>query len=265
VVSPTADRGTSLSPDAEGIGSVAERKLISMAEHRFYLEEQLPGIPGCEVAITGEPAHRIASVLRMRAGERLALFDGSRELECELLEVRPRVKARVIARLPDMPPSRHLTLFQALIRPNRFEWLIEKVTEIGVSAIVPVVTERVAVRARSIGAGRFDRWSRIAIEASEQSGRRCLPALREPLDFAVAVKSAPKPAMFAWEGMRAEPASRIESDATELSLFIGPEGGWSEDEVALARREELTFMSLGPNTLRSETAAVVAAAFLLVA
>jgi 16S rRNA (uracil1498-N3)-methyltransferase len=236
-----------------------------MAVHRFYINGQLNEFPGDELTIGGEPAHRISIVLRMRPGERLALFDGSRELECELIELRPRVRVRVLEELTDAVQPRRLTLFQGLIRPNRFEWLIEKVTEIGVAAIVPVITAQAAVRPQSIGAGRFDRWRRILVEASEQSGRRFPPALHDPIDLAGAIQSAPRPAVFAWEGMRSQPVSAIEVTGSEMSLFIGPEGGWSDDEVNLARESGLAFLNLGPNILRSETAAIVATAFILTA
>jgi 16S rRNA (uracil1498-N3)-methyltransferase len=234
-----------------------------MAEHRFYVDKPLPQERGGEISLTGDSAHRISSVLRMRPGDRLALFDGSHEFECELLETRPRVRARVIEPIEAAPLPRRLTLFQALIRPNRFEWLIEKVTELGVAAIVPVVTEHASVRPQSIGSSRIERWRRIAIEASEQSGRGCPPELREPIDFAQALQVAPAPALFAWEGMRSQPASRVQTPEGELALFVGPEGGWSEGEVASAREAGLSFVSLSRNILRSETAAIVATALLL--
>lgn len=235
-----------------------------MAEHRFYVDKTpLPG-PGQTAAIEGDPARRIAAVLRMRPGERLGLFDGVREFECELIEIRPNVRVRLLDELPsEAPAETKLTLYQALVRPNRFEWLLEKVTEIGVAQIVPILTDHAAVRTSEIGSSRLERWRRITIEATEQSGRRIPPSIQSPVSFPIALKHANGRRVFAWEGLRSKPAALQRSDAPDIALFIGPEGGWSDSEVQSAREAGATFMSLGPNILRAETAAIVASALLL--
>jgi len=234
-----------------------------MAGHRFYLgQDALPNARD-DVTLTGDVAYRITRVLRMHAGERLALFSGVREFECELIETGKRVRARLLEELPPQAERTHLTLYQALIRPNRFEWLIEKVTELGVDRIVPLLTERAAVRASEIGASRLERWRRIAIEATEQSGRRCVPAIAAPVSYAAALNDANGCRVFAWEGLCEAHGATIEPDRGGISLFVGPEGGWSDAEVEQARAAAATFMGLGPTTLRAETAAIVAAAILL--
>src|ERR1700682_6469383 len=125
-----------------------------MAEHRFYVGDDLlsGALRGSELVVAGETAHRIVRVLRMKAGDCLTLFEGGREVQAELIDAQEPARLRVRAELPPAPVRSYLTLYQALIRPNRFEWLLEKITELGVSALVPIVTERTTVRPAEMGA-----------------------------------------------------------------------------------------------------------------
>jgi 16S rRNA (uracil1498-N3)-methyltransferase len=246
-----------------------------VAEHRFYAGEgalaQLG--PGAELTLSGDAAHRIARVLRLRRGERVAIFGDGREFDCELLETGGRVRVLLVEELSPALQQPALTLYQALIRPNRFEWLIEKVTELGAGGIVPILSEHCAVRPAEIGASRLDRWRRIAVEAAEQCGRRTIPSIGEPIPYVEALQSAAGRLVFAWEGLSKslQPGAiqGIDSHSSEsrpgsaISLFIGPEGGWSDAEVEQARTAGATFIGLGPNILRAETAAIVAGTLLL--
>jgi 16S rRNA (uracil1498-N3)-methyltransferase len=239
-----------------------------MSEHRFYAGDgALAGLEqGCELTLPADAAHRIARVLRLRPGNQIGLFADGREFVCELVETGRRARARVLSEQPPAPSQRRLVLYAALVRPNRFEWLIEKVTEVGVAAIVPVVSERCAVRPEEIGAARLERWHRIAVEAAEQCGRRTVPAIAAPVPFPDALGRACGRIVLAWEGLRADPAPPALPFAAghdPLSLFIGPEGGWSEAEVERARAAGAALLGLGANVLRAETAAIVASALLL--
>ena len=241
-----------------------------MSEHRFYVGDGLLASAGpvVEVTLMAEPAHRISRVLHLREGERVALLGDGREFEAVLTEVGKNVRARLEAELPaEEPPGLSLTLYQALIRPNRFEWLIEKGTELGVRQFVPIVTERTTVRATEIGASRQERWRRIAVEATEQCGRHRPPALLPPIDYAKALELAVGTRVLAWEGLRSntesQPSGVRPPISGHLSLFIGPEGGWSPTEIDTARGAGASFMPLGPTILRAETAAIVAATLLL--
>jgi 16S rRNA (uracil1498-N3)-methyltransferase len=236
-----------------------------LAEHRFYLgKDRLGGATAGEtLELESDIAHRIARVLRLGPGERVRLFGEGREFECELVESRSRVRVQLLEELPKEAPSIPLILYQALIRPNRFEWLIEKVTELGATGIVPIVSDHTAVRAGEIGEERLRRWRRIAVEATEQCGRRVPPVLESPMPFGNAIEQAQGQRIFAWEGLRADEQqqSRFE-EGEELSLFVGAEGGWSPREVDLARKLGARFLRLGPNILRAETAAIASCALL---
>jgi 16S rRNA (uracil1498-N3)-methyltransferase len=204
----------------------------------------------------------------MRAGERVALFGDGREFEAELVQVGALVRARLLREAPAEPAQRTLTLYQALIRPNRFEWLIEKGTELGVTRFVPLLTQHTSFRPADIGRARFERWQRIAVEAAEQCGRRLPPQFAKPVAYSGSLTQAPGRLVFAWEGLRSATGLDelgLGEGAAEYSLFIGPEGGWTEAEVHAARSAGAVFLGLGPTVLRSETAALAAIALLLLA
>lgn len=242
-----------------------------MAEHRFYLGDGPLAAAGSgdELQLSGDPAHRISRVLRLRASERIALFGDGREFEAVLTNAGRSPVVRLLEPAPPDERRPSLTLYQALIRPNRFEWLIEKGTEIGVTRFVPIVTERTAVRATEIGAARLERWRRIAVEATEQCGRRQPPSIAPPTDYASALAAAEGIRVFAWEGLRSGAEERADKPPAEpnvhYSLFVGPEGGWTAGEAEAARAAGAVFLRLGPTILRAETAAIVAAALLLLA
>ena len=240
-----------------------------MSGHRFYVGESLaPLNPDDAIELRGRVAHRISTVLRLGRGAGVSVFGSGREFQAIIEAVGPSVHLRLQAELPPIASQTpQLTLYQGLIRPSRFEWVLEKGTELGIGAFVPTRTERTTVRAAEIGAGRRERWERIAIEATEQSGGRHPPSIAGPVRFDEALaKAGPEP-VLAWEGLRRPPRAaeraRLRDRTGGLSLFVGPEGGFSEAEVATAREAGAVLIGLGPRTLRAETAAIAAATLLL--
>jgi 16S rRNA (uracil1498-N3)-methyltransferase len=234
--------------------------------HRFYVPSPLPPSGAC--AVTGEAAHRIGRVLRMRPGERVFLFDPTgREVEAVIGQVRgAEVTVALAQELPPKPAEQRLHLYQALIRPNRYEWLLEKATELGAASITPVITERAQVRPAELGRAKTARWDRIVIEAAEQCGRRSLTELSEPVALGTALRDAPGLLVLPWEEEREQSPPlgallrSLGAIPSELSLFIGPEGGFSDAEAASARAAGAQTVSLGSLVLRAETAAVAALA-----
>ncbi len=235
---------------------------------RFYCATRLP--PDGPLVLTGDTAHRAARVLRMRAGDTLWLFDGTgREVEAVIGTVeRGSVTVMITAELPPAPPAPPFFLYQALIRPNRFELLLEKAAELGVAAIRPIISARCQVRPEELGAVRGERWGRILAEAAEQSGRRTVPDLSAPLRLETALTAAPGLRLLPWERERAS-APRLgdtlrtavrDGPPPALSMFIGPEGGFAPEEIEAARAAGAEPVSLGPLILRAETAAIAALA-----
>ena len=225
---------------------------------------------GAEIALPEDVAHQARDVLRLAPGATLALLDGrGGEWNATLVAMsRAGVHVRLGARLEAAgEPRARVVLYQGLLKAAKFEWVLQKGTELGVAAFVPLRTERAVTSAEDVGASKRARWRRILTEATEQCGRARVPALAEPLALAEAARALSPDllALIPWErerstSLRAALASVAGDPAPEVHLFIGPEGGFAEAEVALARQHGARPVSLGPRILRAETAAMVAVA-----
>ncbi|MCL4232777.1 MAG: 16S rRNA (uracil(1498)-N(3))-methyltransferase [Dehalococcoidia bacterium] len=213
--------------------------------------------------IEGEQAQRLTKVMRLREGEKFLAFSGDgREWEAT---VGPAAKSGLHAAIgafarQEPAPAVTLELWVALVRPNRFDWAVEKATEAGADVIRPLLSEHSA-RGEGSSAGRQERWERIAIEAAEQCGRLYMPVIEPPAHFNDLLGRHHGALVVADMGGRPwEEVSALLPDEGRLAVAIGPEGGFSQEEVARARAHGALVARLGPNTLRSETAAVVAVA-----
>lgn len=236
--------------------------------HRFFV---LPTQIGQQtVRFDAEQAHQMRRVLRLRPGDRVLALDGrGGQYEVVLDEVsHARVVGRVAARDEAAgEPSVHLTLCQSLLRRDKFEWVLQKGTEIGVAAFAPVITRRSLVRGDDVTPEKMLRWERIIREAAEQSGRGQLPRLLPPAPFPEAIAAAAQArALIAWEGEARRTIGQAlapAGDAPAVALFIGPEGGFEAEEIDAAAAQGIIPVTLGRRILRTETAAVVGAALVL--
>ncbi len=242
-----------------------------MTLHRFFVP---PGsLRETDIALHGEVAHQIARVLRLRVGEEIVLLEGDgRELQVRLCTVDGReVRGEVvISRAVRGEPALRLTLYQALLARERFEHVLQKGTEVGVSTFVPVRTERSLAKLSDVGDEKLRRWRTIIREAAEQSERGRIPDLVPPVSLAEALKrgSEQDVRLFAWEretNMGPTRALGALSSEGSAALFVGPEGGFSEAEVDLARASGATTFGLGVRVLRAETVGPVLAALALFA
>ena len=245
--------------------------------HRFFVDPAILG--GDRVALTGPQAHQISRVLRLKVGDRVVLVDGAGlEYRVRLDEVRSSAVAGTVEAVqPSRPePSLLLTLYQALVPRDRFETVLQKGTEVGISRFVPTWCERSIVPGgERIDEKRLERWRRIVTEAAEQCERGIVPEVTPPLRFADALAQAVAigPTLIAWEreqersiqaGLRE--ALHDEDDRLvrrPLGLFVGPEGGYTNTEITSARDALAITVSLGPRILRTETAGPVLAALAL--
>jgi 16S rRNA (uracil1498-N3)-methyltransferase len=234
---------------------------------RFFV---LPAtVTGREVALPPDLARRLATVLRLQRGDHVVLADGlGRDYEVELQEVSARAaSALVVGERPSPPePSLTLVLYQSLIRLQRFDLVLEKGTEIGVSRFVSLLSGRAQVKTGA-GSQRTERWRRIVTEAAEQCGRGRVPAVDPPVPFEAAVRTGPGLRLVPWEGERSQGLRSylraLDERPEAVSLIIGPEGGFAEDEIEVARAAGCVPLSLGPRILRSETAGIVVAALVM--
>ncbi|NLO37740.1 MAG: 16S rRNA (uracil(1498)-N(3))-methyltransferase [Clostridiaceae bacterium] len=240
---------------------------------RFFIE-QIVGAGQPSVRLSGPDAYHIATVLRMQSGDSLLVCDGARtDLDCRIEAVTPEgVELAVLSRTPNQTePVYHVTLYQGLVKGDKFDQIIQKSVELGVSRVVPVACRRsIAVIQARDRDRKTARWQKIAAEAAKQCGRGMVPEVAPPVMFAgcVAQASAAALALIPWELERTRTlrAALGEDDDTvpkSISLIIGPEGGLTEDEVGLARAAGILPVTLGKRILRAETAGPAVLAMLL--
>jgi len=235
-----------------------------MSMHRFFISPEW--IDGQSVAIRGRLVHRLRRVLRLGRGDRITVLDNSGwEYEVQLEEVgKESVRGVVTGKaLCTSEPATRVTLYQALLKGDRFAFVLEKGTEVGVAAFVPMLCQRGVADAPQ--GGKAGRWERIITEAAEQSRRGRLPALHPLVSFAEACRTSQGLSLLPWEE---ESESSLRSalranKADSINIFIGPEGGFTPEEVELACAHGVVPVTLGRRILRAETAGLVAAAAVL--
>jgi len=245
-----------------------------MTRRRFYAPPDSFAPDGARVVLPAEESRHLRDVLRLRAGDEASVFDGEgREFACVVRGVGGReaaleVRGRVEPPSPESPLE--LTLAVALLKGEKFDLVVQKATELGAARVVPLETKRsdVRLRDRADAARRVGRWRRLALEASKQSGRARVPAVAEPTPFDSLVADAARDGelrlFFAERGGGAlDPLSTEgEPSPAAVTALVGPEGGWDDEEVALARTHGWAIITLGGRTLRAETAAIAVAALL---
>jgi 16S rRNA (uracil1498-N3)-methyltransferase len=222
-------------------------------------------LSGERVVLQGEPHKYVSRVLRLVAGDDLTIFDGQgNEVEARIEATSARSTMLVLGarRSVGRPATAPVTLIQAVSKGERMELVIQKATELGVAAIVPIWTARTVVQPG--GDGRLRRWRTIAQEAARQCGRADVPTIADPLPLPAALE-ADVPAgtrkLLLWEASTGAPLQRaLVGDEAAVHLLVGAEGGFAPDEAAAAQAAGFEAVGLGPRILRTETAALVALA-----
>ncbi len=252
--------------------------------HRFFIPTNW--FEGDRVTLHGPLVHQIRDVLRLTAGDNVVVLDDSGwEYEVQLDAVEQeqatgQIQNKVLARTE---PRAKITLYQSLLKGDKFEWVLQKGTELGIVEFVPIVCDRCVIGSvDDVSKAKLERWRRIVLEAAEQSRRARLPRLQQPLLFPQACERARRAdlALLPWEE---EKTRSLRSMLTgydsvsitaggktapmrkpfSISIFVGPEGGFTTREVDQARRYGLAPVSLGPRILRAETAALAAVTMIL--
>ena len=238
---------------------------MPMSRRRFFVPQTQ--IQNGKAILPSDQAHHLREVLRLQAGDEIELFDGAGneyigKIELSQCEVAVH-SLRMLAAVPQSATP--LILASALIKSDRFEWILQKGTELGVSEFVPLKTHYcdIKIPAAKIDS-RLKRWDRIVLDAARQSGAVFIPRIRAPLFFADflrlgEIKNACKYLFYE----RAQAHWRIEkTQGNPIFLCIGPEGGWRPEEVAAASQAGFQVFSLGKRILRAETAALTAVALI---
>jgi 16S rRNA (uracil1498-N3)-methyltransferase len=223
--------------------------------HRIFVDAVQP-----QITLTGEELHHSIRVVRVRVGEEVEVFDRAGNAATGVVQSIERDRATILTTAPlpsrESPLAIHLAM--AIIHLDKFELVLQKATELGVQAIIPLESERVELR-RERYAGKAERWEKIVFEAVKQSGRTRIPTLEPPATLDALLDRAGTKILFdAGTAPSALPARA--AALAEVTLLIGPEGGWSDRELALARARGCLFQTLGPRRLRAETAAIVSVA-----
>ncbi len=213
-----------------------------------------------------EESHHAATVLRLRPGERVVVFDGrGREREVELTTVSPRaVAGRVVAVRSGPRLPLRLTLVQGVPKGTKMDAIVRMGTELGIEHFLPVLTRRTMTRPP---AARVERWRRIALAAAKQSGRSAVPRVDLPrLPAEIWPELRGFLVLLPWEGETSRSigaALQAHPGASAVAICIGPEGGWTPEEVQQAVAYGAHPVTLGELILRTETAGLVAAAMVL--
>jgi 16S rRNA (uracil1498-N3)-methyltransferase len=215
--------------------------------------------------LTGQNADHLVRVLRARVGQQfeIATPDGVRL--GEIVEIQPQRVAFSTTAVSDHQDRQHsskIHLYLAVFKFDRFEWAVEKCTELGVSSIAPMIATRTDAHLASAAAKRVERWRRVAHEAAQQSRRSQVPEIGVPQKLENSVVAAPGQRVVLAESEREQRLADLVENASELSLAVGPEGGWTESELVLFRQAQWASASLGPTILRAETAAIAAVAMI---
>ncbi len=238
-----------------------------MRSHYFILDGAAKAGDGI-VVIGGQDAKHISKVLRLRAGDLITVSDGTgRIYQVELGAVGDKqVSGRVTETTPFSIPDKRLTVFQGLPKGRKMNLIVEKLTELGAARIAPVALARsVPDYAADRGAKRLGRWKAIAYEASKQSRRPWLPDISEVLSWAKALAELDvfDEVLVPYEDFKDLKLDDVFEAKGNTAVFIGPEGGFEESEIADLRNRGVKLFSLGDNILRTETAAIAAAALIL--
>lgn len=225
---------------------------------------------GDEPWLDGENGTHIVKSLRMREGERLTLCDGrGTDYCCELQSSEgSRAQVRVLRVLHnESEPSVFVTVYQSLPKADKMEAVMQKAVECGACRMVPVLSSRCVSRPDEKAARRkIERWRKIALEAAKQSGRGIVPQVTDIVPFGQAVRQAANEGgrlLLFYEGGGESLRRLALENETRISIFIGPEGGFEEAEVALAKEAGARAATLGPRIFRTETAPLAALSALM--
>ena len=233
---------------------------------RFFVESD--AIQRNTATITGEDVAHITRVLRLKAGDEIRICDGQgREYAARLTMLQKQeVQAALLEQVAiHTEPAHTVTLYQGLPKTGKMEVIIQKCVELGISAIVPLVTERCVVKPGADFEKKRVRYQRVAYEAAKQSGRGIIPAVRPLITFTQLPYGAHDLVLHAYEEEHARTLKQAlqGAKARDIAILIGPEGGFTKEEVELSMHSGAKTVTLGSRILRTETAGMAMLAMTL--
>ena len=239
--------------------------------HHFFISSE--AVKDGRITITGPDVNHIKNALRMRAGETLLITTSAEEdFRCRILSIEEKqVEAEILSREESRELPMRFYLFQGLPKGEKMEWIIQKAVELGVYQVIPVATKNTVVKLDAKREkAKLERWQAIAESAAKQSGRGRIPQVGKILGFQEALQWAAS-LDRAWipyekeEGMEAtrRELAALSGEVTSVGIFIGPEGGFDEEEIRQAREAGIQPISLGKRILRTETAGLAILSLLM--
>lgn len=227
-----------------------------MRQSRIFTPQPLA--PAEDVILEVAAGHYLTRVLRLSKGDPVILFNGDgKNYPAEISETRSQ---RVRVSIMDSRPAGNesplkITLVQAVCRGERMDYALQKATELGVFCIQPLISHRVEVRLDATRqTKRLAHWQRVVISACEQSGRACVPEVKTPLSLPEWLTGTDQSPRLILDPASESKLSGFSSGGDSISILIGPEGGFTDEEIESARKNGITAVSLGPRVLRAETA-----------
>ncbi|WP_094547713.1 16S rRNA (uracil(1498)-N(3))-methyltransferase [Petroclostridium xylanilyticum] len=238
---------------------------------KFFVEPEK--IKGNNIFIHGEDVNHITKVLRLDQNDIIIICDGNgKDYTARIEEVgKKEIKTKILDSSDSISePPVYVTLYQGIPKAGKMEYIIQKTTELGIGKIVPVITRRTVVKIedKKSEQNKVERWQKIAYEAAKQSNRGKVPHIAYPINFEEAIKqmSTMDIKLMPYEKEYSNSLKNILKVCTEgqnIGIFIGPEGGFDDDEVRKSQEANLNIVSLGPRILRTETAGAAVLAILM--
>lgn len=232
-----------------------------MRTARFFVPEEWIARQAKAFSIPAGAIHRqLVNVLRMKVGDAIGLMtDDGHEIDGRITEIsRSSIMGEIVGVTSSKPLRPDVTICAAVTKRDTFELTLQKCTELGVNAFIPILTKRVIKKPDEVP----QRWRDIVREASEQSGRMTLPVIHEPMTLNTAIAKTSNVTRIVMHESDGETSMPKVKEMDHVALFVGPEGGFTEDEIAQLRANGTTVVKLGSTVLRAETAAIAGATLL---
>lgn len=218
-------------------------------------------VSGQNVLLDLDRSHYILDVLRLKTGDSLILFNGrGEEFQAKLIGIKRKLAEVNIENIVENSTESNLKIHlgQGISRGERMDYAIQKAVELGVAEITPIITERCNVKLDvERSQKRLIHWQKIAISACEQSGRSKIPKIHPPQELSQWIRTATG-LLLVCDPQAKSALSHYKTTVLEVSVLIGPEGGFTQDELSLSHTAGFSSLSMGPRTLRTETATIVA-------
>jgi 16S rRNA (uracil1498-N3)-methyltransferase len=242
--------------------------LVPMTRRRFYAPSNSFNESRTEVTLSAEETRHLRDVLRLTAGDSCNVFDGEgREYECRVRD--SRRDSTILEIVSGVSPARseselQITLALALLKGEKFDLAVQKTTELGVHAIVPVVTKLADIKLKDAADAqrRVERWKRIALEAAKQSGRARVPDIFPPTTLSDLLQARSETGLMFSERLGQSLEGVLANAISPITILVGSEGGWTDSEINEAREAGWQVVTLGGRTMRAETAAIAVTALI---